>query len=59
MSAFPDRYHDAYHVGATVDLINCIHCQDEFMMGQQEQDREDMAANLALAFPDTIEEMEN
>ena len=34
MSAFVDRYHDAYHTGSVVDLINCIHCQDEFIAWQ-------------------------
>lgn len=31
MSAFVDRYHDAYHGGSVVDLINCVHCQDDFI----------------------------
>lgn len=31
MSAFLDRYHDMHHVGAITDLINCPHCQDEYM----------------------------
>lgn len=34
MSAFVDRYHDAYHTGSVVDLINCIHCQDDFIAWQ-------------------------
>lgn len=34
MSAFVDRYHDAHHKGSTVDLINCIHCQDDFIAWQ-------------------------
>ena len=31
MGAFLDRYHDAFHNGTNVDLINCPHCQDEFV----------------------------
>lgn len=34
MGAFVDRYHEAYHTGSVVDLINCIHCQDDFMAWQ-------------------------
>lgn len=31
MSAMIDRWHDAYHNGPNIDLINCPHCQDEYM----------------------------
>ena len=37
MSAFLDRYHNAYHTGTTVDLVNCPLCQDEFIAWQAEQ----------------------
>lgn len=34
MGAFVDRYHEAYHGGSVVDLINCYLCQDDFVAWQ-------------------------
>ena len=31
MSRMIDTWHDLHHTGTTVDLINCPHCQDEFV----------------------------
>lgn len=40
MSRMIDTWHDLYHTGTTVDLINCPHCQDEFMAWEFDQDPE-------------------
>lgn len=56
MSAFLDRYHDAFHNGTNVDLINCPHCQDEFIAWQEGAGELPPASDVFV--PDRLEDME-
>lgn len=52
MSRMIDTWHDMYHTGTVVDLINCPHCQDEYM------DWANGEGQLIITVPDRVEDLE-
>jgi hypothetical protein len=53
MGRMIDTWHDLYHNGTVVDLINCVHCQEEYIAWDEIHGH-----GVVITVPDRLEDLE-